>query len=290
MKTGYRIALAALLCAGTAAPAIAQGYNDGRGARGYERFDENRFDRFDYIGTVEFDRRGDRERVYGQFGGPVEALRLEARDSAVQCRNVRVTFANGRTRNVFDGRLREDRPVNVDLPGDERNVRSVTFNCRALSPRGSRVAIAADIGNNREAWMRHSDFNRLWRDRFAWGHGPEEGDRWDRDRRNANWVPLGVQRFQGRRDSDASFLGRRGQQIESIAIRPVNADARCRRITATFANGRSRDLNLRQGEYLLQNRLYQIDLPGEERNVERIDMTCQAVREPGVTVEVLASR
>lgn len=277
MKKQSKIALASLLCATVAMPAIAQGFRDGRGDRDFGRYD--RYDRFDRIGTVEFDRRFDHERQYGNFGGPVEAIRLEARDSNVQCRNVRVQFGNGRFRNVFEGRLREDRPVTVDLPGDERNIRRIDFNCRALSPRGSRVDISADIGGYRDAWMRNPNFDRFWGGRFPWA-----------DRRNANWIPLGVQRFEGPRDSEASFPGRRGRQVDSIALRPVNADARCRRVTATFANGRSRDLNIGPTDYLAQNQIYRIDLPGNERNVERIDLTCRAVREPGVTVQVLASR
>ena len=278
MKKGIRIALATLLCAGVSVPATAQGFGDRRGYRDFDRFD-----RFDHIGTVEFDYDGNRERQSGNFGGPVEAIRLEARDSAVQCRNVRVMFGNGRSRNVFDGRLPERRGITIDLPGDDRNIRRVVVDCRSLSPYGSRVDIAADIGRYREAWQRHPDFDRFWRDRFGWAR-----DR--RDRGNAGWVPLGVQRFEGRRDSEASFPGRRGRQTDSIALRPINADARCRRVTATFGNGRSRDLDIGPYDFLAQDRLYRIELPGYERNIERIDMTCRAVGEPGVTMQVLASR
>ena len=183
----------------------------------------------------------------------------------------------------------ERRDVTVDLQGDERNIRRIVFNCRSLAPFGARVDIAADIGGYREAWQRHPDFDRFWRGR--WGRGGWDGPRggWDGPR-EANWIPLGVQRFEGRRDSEASFPGHRGRQLESIAIRPINADARCRRITATFANGRTRDLALGPSDFLQQDRLYRIDLPGGDRNIQRIDMTCRAVREPGVTMQVLASR
>jgi hypothetical protein len=266
--------LASLLCATVAMPAIAQGYRDGHGYR-----DNNRHDRFDRIGTVEFSRPFDHERQYGTFGGPIEAIRLEARDSNVYCRNVRVAFANGRFRNVFEGRLREDRPVTVDLPGGERNVRHIDFNCRALSPRGSRVDISADIGGYRNAWMQNPNFDRYWGGRFPWA-----------DRRRTNWVPLGAERFEGPRDREAAILGRRGEQIESIALRPLNADARCRRVTATFRNGRTRDLDIGPGDFLAEQQIYRIDLPGNERNVERIELSCRAIREPGVTVQVLALR
>ena len=46
------------------------------------------------IGSVEFSGRNDRETQYGNFGGSVEALALEARDSDVMCRAVTATFRN----------------------------------------------------------------------------------------------------------------------------------------------------------------------------------------------------
>jgi hypothetical protein len=273
MKKQYRIALISLLCAGVAVPALAQRYGGGFGGG----------DRYDRIGTVHIDNRFEREFEYGNFGGPVEALRLEARDAAVQCRNIRVTFANGRTRNVFSGRLPENRRVNLDLPGEERNIRRIAFNCRALAPRGSRVDIAADIGRYRGAWQSHPEFARRWARLFPWANSRDFG-------RQARWVPLGTEHFDGGRDREVSIPGNRGQGVDALAVRPLNADARSRRVTATFSNGRSRQLNLGPSDYLAEDRLYRIDLPGGERNVERIDMTCRAVRGRSVAMQVLALR
>ena len=79
-------------------------------------------------------------------------------------------------------------------------------------------------------------------------------------------------------------------RIGAIAVRPLNGDARCSRVTASFANGRSRDLDIGRADYLAAGREYWIDLPGFERNVMEIEMACQPVGPDPVRVQVLASR
>ena len=77
---------------------------------------------------------------------------------------------------------------------------------------------------------------------------------------------------------------------QAIAIRPMNADASCSRVTASFANGRSRDLDIGPREYLGAGRLYWMDLPGDERALTEIELICRPVGANAVTLEVLASR
>ncbi len=196
----------------------------------------------------------------------------------MRCRDIRVTFGNGRSRSVFEGNLPQGRAVNINLP-DDRAIREVEFFCRGTSPRGSRVDISVDLGRYQAEWRRNPNWNR-WAGAFPWV---------DRER-DVRWVTLGTERFEGRRDRETTVAAWRGQQINSIALQPMNADARCRSIEVTFRNGRSRELEFSRGNYLTEGEFYRIDLPGGDRNVERINMTCQAVRDRAVTMQIFASR
>ena len=75
-----------------------------------------------------------------------------------------------------------------------------------------------------------------------------------------------------------------------LAIRAVNDDARCSRVTATFDNGQRRTLNIGEGNLLREDRVYQLDLPGRTRDVMRVDMTCHAENGRQVTMQVMANR
>src|SRR5258706_13068768 len=288
MKTTRLVALAAVLCAGVALPASAA---------------------WDRIGSVEFSPRNDHETTYGNFGGPVEALSLRARNLPVACNNVTATFGNGMTRWVFHGVLAPGRDVTVDLPGERRLVRRLDFNCRALAPRPATVDIAADVGRYQAEWRRSPDWDRMWSRMFNWDNNRNGYDRYgyNNDRYGNNdrvgndryvtgrldtsgWITLGSEEFNGRNDHEMTFGGWRARDVSSIALRPMNDDARCTNIRATFANGETRDLNIGEGTVLRQNRVNTIDLPGDRRNVQRIDMTCHAEHGGMVTMQVLASR
>jgi hypothetical protein len=125
-----------------------------------------------------------------------------------------------------------------------------------------------------------------YRDRNDRGRDYRDRDR-DRDDfrdRDRGWTSVGRESFEGRGDREASFPGFGGRNIDTIGLRPVNDDARCNRITATFANGQTRELG---GRTLREDRITQVDLPGRDRNVTRIEMRCRAVSGRRVVVEVL---
>jgi hypothetical protein len=266
MKQHRLIALAAVLTAGVALPALAQGY------RGDHRWDR--------LGTVEFSFRNDRATQYGNFGGSVEALKLDAVDGDVVCRNVRVTFANGRTRDVFSGRIARGRDRVIDLPGNDRNIRRIDFTCHSEQRRGSRVDIAADIGRYRAEWRASPNWSRFWANAFPWAN----------DRDDDRWIRVSTERFEGGRDRETAITGWRGRNIDSVGFRAVDGDARCNRVLATFANGRTQRLDIRAGDRLRQGRLYQVDLPGNQRDMVRIEMTCRGIGQRAVTIQVLANR
>ncbi len=118
------------------APVARRGVPEGRGLRSAGR---------DWVrlGTLRFNRRGEVERTFSRFEGPVRRLAIQAQDDPARCSAIVVTFANGRSRSLPFGRgiLEEGRLYTVDLPGDQRRVEVITMRCRAVDARDSYIAI-----------------------------------------------------------------------------------------------------------------------------------------------------
>ena len=303
MKKTRLLALTALLCAGAALPASAQpGYGPNA--------PWDRPGGWDRIGSVTFSFRPDRETEYGNFGGRVERLSFLARNANVRCQNITATYANGRTDSLYRGQLRQGRRIVVDIPGQSRMIRRIDFNCRSLERREpARVDIAADIGQYRADWRRSPDWDRTWSRMFNWGDERYGDNRYGRvgdgrlgdgrigDGRigeygisDDRYVTLGTEVFNGRVDRETTFAGFAGRNVERLAVRAVNDDARCSRVSATFSNGMTRNLNIGEGNLLREDRVYPLDLPGQSRDVTRVDMTCHAENGRQVTMQVMANR
>lgn len=143
------------------------------------------------LGTIDVRGRLDRDVVYSRFGGSVESIQLRAADSSINCRSVVAKFGNGRSRQIFSGRLNEGRATQANLPGEARRLVSLTFNCRADERWGGRIRILADIGRHRGEWQRSPEWARDYSQQFDWGGSQgRDGDRdgipnsVDRDRDN----------------------------------------------------------------------------------------------------------
>lgn len=249
--------LAAVLCAGAATPALAE---------------------WDSIGSVSITGR-DRDVRNFDLGGPVDRLSLRVEGNSVDCRAVTATFGNGNTRQIFSGRIYENRPTTIDLPGDNRNIRRLAFNCSAGRWRSATIRIAADIGSHRSEWQHNPDFGRMWAHVFNWGSNAMN-----------NWRYAGQVRFEGRRDHESAFTGWRGRNTDAIALKPLDASARCSRVTAMFGNGRARDLNVNNGDYMRQGQYYKLDLPGDRRNVTSLNLRCRATDARRVTIQIFTGR
>jgi hypothetical protein len=258
MKLGT-LAIASVLMAGVATPTLAADWQR--------------------IETVNVSRGQDRDSTSPDFGGPVQALRFTARDSAIQCRHITAVFNNGNRHEVFSGRIAQGQSRAVDLPGDRRRIARLNFNCRAADRDGGRLVVQADIGEYRSVWMRSPNWSRIWANVF--------GD-WDA---NINyWVYLGRQTFTGRNDVETTFAQWGGRSVNSIGLKPTNDDARCRRAVVTFANGQTRDLNVSRWDRLQEDRMYRIDLPGGDRNVRRLSLQCRAEHGRTVGINIYANK
>lgn len=224
-------------------------------------------------------RHADRDSVSPDFGGPVEKLRFTARESGVECRSINAVFANGSKAQLFTGMINQGQSRVVDLPGRQRNIARLNLNCRAMERGGARIVIQADLGQYRQVWMRSPNWNRIWANVF--------GD-WDQ---NVNyWVYLGRQNFAGRNDVETQFAAWGGRSVNSIGLKPINDDARCTRVIATFGNGQTRALDISRWDYLREDRLYRIDLPGGDRNITRLTLKCRAEHGRNVVINVYANK
>jgi hypothetical protein len=258
MNRTHLAVLAAVLCAGAATPALAD---------------------WSSIGSVNVRHGRDRDVRTFDLGGPVDRLQLRVEDNAVECRSVNATFGNGTTRQIFSGRLYENRPTTIDLPGNNRNIKRLSFTCSAGKWHDATIRIAADIGSHRDEWRRNPNFGRVWAHMFNWGSNAVN-----------NWQYVGQERFEGRRDSESAFTGWRGRSTNAIALKPLDASARCSRVTARFHNGRTRDLNVNNGDFMRQGQYYKIDLPGDQRNLTSLNLRCRATDARRVTVQIFTSK
>jgi hypothetical protein len=257
------LAVAAIVTAGTAVPALAD----------YVR-----------LGSVDVGYRVDRDSSFVRFAGGMEGLRLTADRSNIFCRHITVTYGDGRRDEVYSGLLREDRPVNVDLAGGTRRVSRIDFVCRSDEFSGGRIHINGDLGRFRDEWRRDPYWAGIWSTLF----GRDDGRGYGSDRFDNDWVAIGRERFEGRRDHESTLTGWRGRSVDRIGLRPIDGDARCRRVTVQFGNGSTRDLN--GADYLQRGRVTVLDLPGADRNVVKINLACRAVGDYAVSIEVLARK
>lgn len=234
------------------------------------------------LGSVRVDHQRDRDTTYSEFAGPVENLSFTARGSDVSCRDITAHYGNGERERVFSGTLYKNQSIDTDVRGRERKIDRLTMTCSAESRRGAELQIGANVGRFQQAW----DKTKFWATRFSRSVERHMGMSGPHDR--DQWVTIGRESFEGRHDSESARVGWNGREVERIALRPVDNDARCMRVSATFGNGRTRDLDIDRRDVMERGRIKVIDLPGGERNLKSVDLRCRAVGDRDVTIEILA--
>ena len=246
MKMFRSIALAALFVAVGIAPAAAAWHS---------------------AGTVRFGS-GLRHRSVAGPARAVSRVELTARNNSVYCRNIHAVLRSGRRVMLYSGRLEQGEPMRLDVPGDRRQLDRLTFNCRSTH-NWAFIEVAVETG------------------RSHGGHGPD----WYREgRRNLPdrdlWQRVGRERFEGRHDRETARAGWAGRLIDAIALKPVEDDARCRRVVAEFRHDERRDLDVYRYDVMRRGRYYIFDLPGDVRNLVRLHLACRAVGDRDVTIDI----
>jgi hypothetical protein len=241
---------------------------------------------FQRVGAIDVGYHADRDNSSVDFGGSVERLQFVARGGDVQCKYIRARFGNGRTRDLFSGRLRQNASQTVDLPGDARNVQRIISNCHGFSRGGASIDVYADVGQYAQTWRNNPTWARLWAGFFASMFPQPSRPNYDKDVNY--WVPITTVRFSGYGDRDSDAAGFAGKSITRIALRP-DANAKCTRVSALFGNGVHRDLVGNFGN-LYRGQTTQIDLPGGERNLVRLALRCHPVNTYTVNIQVLGRK
>lgn len=230
---------------------------------------------WDRVGSVRIGPNLERNTQEGDFGGTVERVRLEAKGNDVACSSIIARFGNGSERNVWKGTLREGRPVNVDMPGNWRDLRRLDFICRSDGYRGAWVEISADTAG----------WDHGWHPPIGPGVPPVQRPGWN----DNDWIPLGAARFAGR-DGETTVSGANGRRFERVGLRARGGDAMCRAVVMRFTNGQKISLPVNDGRVMREGRLYAVDLPGARRNILRLALACRAVRADYVSIQVYGSR
>jgi hypothetical protein len=233
---------------------------------------------WDRIGSVDVDHRLERNSQYGNFGGPVQTVQLRAVGSDVACRTINARFGNGQTRDVWRGTLREGRPVNIDLPGNARNLRQLEFVCRATERGNARIEIFADT----RGWGGGGS----WRPPIGPGVPPVRPPDWNSN----DWIALGSARFSSH-EGETTVDGANGRHFQQVGLRARGGDAQCRAVVIRFTNGEKVSLPVNGGQTMREGRLYPVELPGwRSKNILRLALACRAVRADYTSIQVYASR
>ena len=110
------------------------------------------------MGSVGFSRMDTHDSQAVNVTG--DSVMLTARGSDVMCDSVMATFGNGRTRQIFRGDLPRGENVTIDLPGRQRTVERLDFNCRPTQSWRARVDVAADTGRYGDRYPGDRFFDR----------------------------------------------------------------------------------------------------------------------------------
>jgi hypothetical protein len=97
------------------------------------------------LGRKQVDFKNDRDRItVARSEGRLKRLEVRVEGAPVEINNMVVTFANGEKftpeiRHRFD---EGDRVKAIDLPGDDRRIKTIDFNYRSTSRREGKATVA----------------------------------------------------------------------------------------------------------------------------------------------------
>jgi hypothetical protein len=100
---------------------------------------------------------------------------------------------------------------------------------------------------------------------------------------NKGWVKLGERKVNGRADRDSIAVGRRDGKFSKLTIAVEDDDLELLGLKVHFANGQDFDPQVKH--YFRENdKTRVIDLPGDARVIQRIDLTYRNVGRGGRAV------
>jgi hypothetical protein len=201
------------------------------------------------LGEREVNGRVDHDRIdVGRYDGKFTKLTLYVENSDLELLDFEITFGNKerfhpQVQHVF----REgSRTRVIDLPGDERVIKSIDLKYKNL-PGGGRARV--------EVWG--------WKAEAA---AKPPAFSWD----SKGWVMLGERTVNGKVDHDRIEVGRRDGKFAKLTLVVLDSDLELIDFEVMFAKGAPWHPTVahffREGE-----RTHVIDLPGDERTIRSIE-------------------
>jgi hypothetical protein len=221
---------------------------------------------WDHVGNVEVSPYRYTDVQLGGFKGPVERIRFHS-DGRADCDNIRVRYDNGDTREVFSGALYDGQDQTITFPDQSSLVNAVSFSCRATHEGGAQIAVAADMPAFETSSRSMDDYRAI---------------------PTADVMLLASRDF-GDLGQRTLMLGGAGpRSVRAIALEPIGADARCSSVRAMFDDGTSTRVTPNDGNDLYEGRTYRAYVGGAHRDLNSVNLTCEAANGDHVKINVYA--
>jgi hypothetical protein len=205
------------------------------------------------LGEREVNGRVDRDRIeVGAHDGRFTKLTLYVENSDLELLDFEITFGNKErfhpeVRHVF----REGQRTRlIDLPGDERAIKSIDLKYKNL-PGGGHAKV--------EVWG--------WKTDNGGGDARPAAFSWDSN----GWVMLGERQVNGRVDHDRIEVGRHDGKFSKITLVVLDSDLELLDLEVKFARGAPCHPEVRH-VFREGQRTRVIDFPGDERTIKLIDV------------------
>lgn len=183
--------------------------------------------------------------------GKFAKLTLVVEDSDLELFDLVIHFGNGETYSPTTRHYFKEgsRTGLIDLPGDARHVKKVTFKYGNL-PGGGKARV------------------QLWGvmvkeppppppPPFSWDH--------------KGWTMLGERQVHGKKDKDTIFVGAYEGKFDQLTFVVADSDVDIQKITVHFVSGKKLQLRFKHS-FKEGSRTAVIDLPGNNRRIKKIDM------------------
>jgi len=204
------------------------------------------------LGEREVNGRVDHDRIdVGRYDGKFTKLTLVVEKSDLELLDFEITFGNKErfhpeVRHIFK---EGSRTRVIDLPGDERVIKSIDLRYKNL-PGGGRARVE------------------------VWGWKAEGGDRHDRPAAfswdSKGWVMLGEREVNGRVDHDRIEVGRHEGKFDKLTVVVLDSDLEMLDFEIKFGKGAPWHPELKHF-FKEGQRTRVIDFPGDERTIKYVD-------------------
>jgi hypothetical protein len=211
------------------------------------------------IGSITYDARPEREVInVGGSEGEFRGFRFEVRQSDVEVQDIRIVYSSGQTEDVRVRQLFRAGSSSrvIELGAPRRALKQIIFNFVASGP--ARIMVFGVQGSG--------------------GGGGGGGG-------GAEWARLGCKDVRFLIDRDTLKVGREQGRFTALRLKVRRAPVEMLNLRVTFGNGTRMDVPAR--EFIAPGGVSRvIDLPGNNRGIDRIEMVYRSVPTMSGTAEV----